>query len=780
MATILPDAERPTTTDLSPEVPQIPPIKRGFGVRYAAFVLRFRWAIVAVWTVAIVASLPFTVHVTDHLTTGGFSWNGSESIKADNIIQSKFGTALPTATVVFRSTNTPVSDPAYQAELARFEKAAQGFKTAPNVLPVASVTPGPTGADGRTTYVTVAFNLAEGSAEDAMASFHHLLPTSGPAKAYLSGDTAAYAQISTITQSDLSQAEDLTLPLAGLALLLIFGTLVSTAIPLGMAIVVIPITLAIIYAISLQTTMSIYVINVSSVIGLGLSIDYSLFLVRRFRDELHAGRTPAEAVTVMLTTSGEAILFSGLTVLIGFSGLVLVGLPFMTSIAIGGVTIVGVAVLGALTLVPAVLSLLGHRVIQTRIPRPWRRATTVKQTETNSFWHRWALTVMRHPIVAMIGVLAILFLIASPLLSIQLGLPDTQVLPPTNEARQGLNILTQQFPDQQSNQMALVLQTRDGSPMLAAQNIEQLCAFSTKMSQVKDVSATIGLTSNPTTSCQQYAALYSTGAFWRTSQLAQLVQATTNGDTTIVTLQTKLALDSIASKNLLHTVRGLEAGAPFAMSVTGIQAISVDLGSYLYGNFPKSLIFILVATYIVLLIMFRSVFLPLKAVVMNILSVSAAYGVLVFVFQQGNLHSQLEFLVPGYVDMTTPILLFCILFGLSMDYEVFLLSRIREEWQHTHDNRYAVARGLEKTAGVITSAALMIMIVSGAFIFTHLTLTKEIGMGIAVAVIVDATIIRIVLVPATMRLLGKWNWWFPFQKPKTPVPVKAETPVSLN
>ncbi len=774
MATITPEdaALQPTPTDAvrpSAEAAPTPPAKRpGFGTRYGYFIVRIRWVVIAFWAILLLGSLPFSAQVTKNLSTGGFSWKGSESIAAGDIIGQKFTTPLPTIQVVFQSPDTAASDPAFQAEVQSFSNAAQGFPR------VSKVTQGTVGNDGRTTYVTLEINGSNAEAETAAGDLDSILPKSGPAKAYIAGEPAVFNQINTLTKTDLAQAEELTLPVAGVALIFVFGTLLAAAIPLGLALLAIPITLAVIFLISLNTEMSIYVVNIASVIGLGLSIDYSLFIVRRFKDELRAGRAVADAIAVTTATSGEAILFSGLTVLIGFSGLALVGLPFMTSMAIGGAVVVGTAVLGALTLVPAVLSLLGPRVFAQRLPRPWRRAsTTTTDAERVGFWHRWAVGVMARPWLVLVLVLVFLGVLTSPLFSLTLGLPGTDVLPPSNPARHGTDILAQQFTSAQANPNYVVVQTRDHSPILQPDNIHNLCLLTRRIAVLPHTSSVQGLTSSRQLSCEAAAATFGSTAYLQNPQLVQLVKATTSADTTIISVATNSKSDSADSKALVHDLRAIASSSLFTIKVGGLQAVSIDLAGYLYGNFPHALIFIFIATYVVLLIMFRSVLLPIKAVVMNVLSVAAAYGALVFVFQQGHFSEQLQFSSEGFIEMTTPILLFCILFGLSMDYEVFLLSRIREEWERTHDNRYAVARGLEKTAGVITSAALMIIIVSGGFMLTHLTLVKEQGLGIAAAVLVDASIIRILLVPATMRLLGNWNWWFPGRKTPEPNPTPS-------
>ncbi len=307
--------------------------------------------------------------------------------------------------------------------------------------------------------------------------------------------------------------------------------------------------------------------------------------------------------------------------------------------------------------------------------------------------------------------------------------------------------------------------------MLTSANLQRLAHLTQWVEQQPHVVSVISLmqlptvqgTPAPTLSQQELTAIYSTGAYTQNAQLAQFVSSTTAGNTTLITIKTNATIDSAAGKALIETLRTGDkaAGQGLQSYVGGNQAFFLDFDRYIYQRFPWTILFIVVATYILLLLMFRSVLLPLKAILMNVLSVGAAYGVLVYVFQWGNFSNVLNFTSSGFVDSLIPILLFCVLFGLSMDYEVFLLSRIREEWLRTHDNHWAVAHGLEQTGSVITSAALLLVIVTCAFTFTELLITKEMGLGMTIAILVDATIIRCLLVPATMQLLGKWNWWFP-------------------
>ncbi len=744
------------------------------GLAYGRQVYRFRWFVIAFWIIVVGVSIPFAAQIGSVLQGGGYSFKGSESIRVDTLLTDKLHQPLAQALVVFQSTNTPVSDPAYQQEVNNFMSQARSFPD------VTQITQGGTGQDGRTTYVMVNFNQGEDKVEQQMADFHKLLPgdsTAGPAKAYLSGDPAIFKELTTITQTDVEHAEIAALPIALLVLFVVFGTLVAAAMPILLAMVAVPVALGVIYAIALNYSMSVFVLNIASIIGLGISIDYSLFMVRRFRDELAEGRSVRDAVGWTISTAGEAILFSGLIVMIGFFGLLLIGVPMMTSMGIGGAAVVGVAVLAALTLLPSLLGVLGPRINSLRIPFLSRFTMQAEKKETDEgtkkeprgFWELLAWGVMRRPVLIIVAVSALLIGLSWPVFSIAIGTPGSSSLPKSAESRQGIDILNAQFPATNENPIFIVVQTPDGSSMLTSDNLAKLDNLSKWVATQNHVTGVISLTQLPPTpgapalSEQELATLYSTGAYQQNPALAQLVSSTTNGDTTLITVKTNAKIDSSEGKALIDNLRAGDkaAGQGLKVQVGGFQAISLDFNRYLYNNFPKAIVFILIATYILLLLMFRSVVLPLKAILMNILSVCASYGVLVFIFQWGNFSNILGFTASGFLDSVIPILLFCILFGLSMDYEVFLLSRIREEWLLTHNNRWAVARGLAKTGGVITNAALLFVIVCGAFTFTSVVVTKEMGLGMAIAVLVDAAIIRTLLVPATMRLLGRWNWWMP-------------------
>ncbi|HEX8997199.1 MAG TPA: MMPL family transporter [Ktedonobacterales bacterium] len=745
------------------------------GVGYGRLIYRLRWIVLAVWVIGLAVAAPFAAQVSSVLTGSGYSFSGSESVKAGDILSHKLHQPAATVMVVFQSTSAYVDDAPYLLEVNNFITAARAYPH------VSSAVQGDVGQDGKTTYVMVNFDKQVGSDQTFIANFKKIVPqgtsVATPAHAYVTGAIPVYAAFNQISRTDTEKAEMRALPLALAVLLIVFGTLVAGVLPLLLAAFAVPVALGVIYAIAVHVQTSVFVLNIASIVGLGIAIDYSLFMTRRFREELARGRSVRDAIGWTVATAGEAILFSGLTVMIGFIGLMLIGIQFMTSFGIGGAVTVASAALAALTLLPAVLSILGPRVNALRVPVLWRlvgvgasREVEGEASESRGgFWRKLALGVMAHPFVIVALVTALLLGLGWPLLSINLGTPSVTGLPRTLEARQGNDILNAQFPDTNVNPVYLVVQTKDGASILTAENvakIDQLTQWLDTQSHVAGVTSITqfpGDSQTPTPHLAQLKQLYSTGAYQRIPGLTQLVTQTTSGDTTLISVKADAPMDSAASKALIDQLRAgdnAHAGG-LRVYVGGEQAVSLDFSRYLYGNFPRAIIFILAATFVLLLIMFRSLLIPLKAIIMNALSVSAAYGALVIVFQWGFGQKLLGFESAGFVDSIIPILMFCILFGLSMDYEVFLLSRIREEWEKTHNNRLAVARGLEMTGGVITNAALLFVIVTGAFTFTQLMVTKEIGLGMTVAVLVDAAIIRTLLVPATMRLVGRWNWWLP-------------------
>ncbi len=737
---------------------------RSFVMRYGRFIHRARWFIVVFWALGLAASVPFAATISGKLQSSIAQPSDTESAKVSQQLVGTFHQPQSQVFVVFRSTSKLVTSANYQAEIAGFISTAQGFA---HVVSAQEQAPA---ADGRTTFVIVGFDQDDETTAKAIPDFQKLLPTSGPATATLTGTAVVDDELTQTASQDLEHVEAISLPITLLVLLVVFGTVVAAGLPLGLALFAVPVALALMTVINAFVPLNIFVLNISTIMGLGVSIDYSLFIVRRYREELALGHAGDEAIGRTLATAGEAILFSAITVIIGFTGLFLLRTPFMTAIGIGGALTVGCSVLAALTLLPAMLSILGSHVNALRVPVLWRLTLPHPNQDTQrGFWHRLAQAEMRVPFVFIVFVLVIVGVLAAPVTQLNIGSAGVGSLPKDSQARQALTTLATSYSSFSSNTFTVIAHTTDGSNILTPSNLTKVASLSQWIARQAHVTSVISLTSLPEATGQtspgpqQLIGLYSSGAYEHVPSLVQLVKATTENDATILTVSSESGIDTAASKQLLAHLRH-DTGAVvqgLSILVGGAQAQSVDLNTVIYGNFPLTVIFILVATYILLLIMLRSLLVPLTAVIMTGLSVGAAFGAMVFVFQQGHLQDQLNFTPNGSVDNVIPILMFCLLFGLSMDYEVFLVSRMREEWRNSGDNVTAVSHGLERSGGVVTNAALLFIIVAGSFIFTSISQTQEVGLGLAVAVFVDAFLVRSLLVPSVMRLFGRANWWFP-------------------
>jgi putative drug exporter of the RND superfamily len=485
-------------------------------------------------------------------------------------------------------------------------------------------------------------------------------------------------------------------------------------------------------------------------------------VVTRFREELRRGRPVAEAVPVTLATSGRAVALSGATVIVALAGMFLVDIQAFRSMAIGSMSVVAVAVLAAITLLPAVLSLVGHWVDRLRIPVLRPRATTGE-----GFWHRWAVGIMRRPLAFIAVALALLVALAVPFTAIRLGQPGAAILPADESPRLATERLATEFGAGVTGPMEILVDTPGGAGTRA--NLERVERLTRALRADPAVAGVQSLTAVlPDTGLDSYGRLYARGLAGVDPRLAPAVAGLANwdrgADLARITVVTRDAPQSEAAQDLVDRVRDRYAPAASLAGqarVGGTTALNLDLAREISGQLPVVVLTVLALSFVLLAMAFRSLLLPLQAIVMNLLSVGAAYGLIVAVFQWGWGERLLGFTSEGHIEVFVPLFLFSILFGLSMDYEVFLLSRIREEYLRSGDNQLAVARGLERTARTITSAALVMVTVFAAFAAGRLVPFKEMGLGLAAAVLIDATLVRTILVPATMRLVGRRNWWMP-------------------
>ncbi|HEY4845937.1 MAG TPA: MMPL family transporter [Candidatus Dormibacteraeota bacterium] len=563
------------------------------------------------------------------------------------------------------------------------------------------------------------------------------------------GNVAIGSDFDKYLAADLQRAELVSLVIIVPLLLIVFATVISMLLPLGVGGLAVVGGLAGVGILARFTDVSTYATNIVTLIGLGVAIDYSLFIVNRFREELAGGRSTEQALIASMRTSGRAVTFSGVTVAIGLSAMLFFQGSFLASMGFAGAIVVAIAVLYALTFLASLLAILGHRVNWARLPLP-------RRSSGRGFWHGLAMRVMRRPLLVLLPIVGVLLLVASPFLQIKIANGDVGMLPPSAETRRGYDQL-QNFPGQGQTRFNVVVNYATGGP-LTSQRVGDLYDLAQQIKQIPGVEGVESLVSfDPSLTRADYQALLTQPAAAQPARVQTIVHGTTGSQIAVLSVVTKQGQESDASRAIVHSLRSMSAPAGSSLLVA---AFSIDFTDFILQRIPLAVAYVMIVTYLVLFLLTGSLVLPLKAVIMNVLSIGASFGALVWVFQQGHLSSLLNF-TAAPLDPSVPVLLFCIVFGLSMDYEVLLISRIQEEYRRTGDTTQAVAQGLEKSGRLITGAAAIMVAVFLAFGLADVVLIKSIGLGLALAVAIDATLVRALIVPAVMRLLGRANWWAP-------------------
>jgi len=755
------------------------------------FATRYRWLIVGIWMVAISIGLPFAPQASSVLHSGGFFSSDIESERAVDLLVQKLHLDLTVVQVLFTSQRYSADSPEFVQET---EQALANLRNWSQVSNIISFTDNPRqiSTDRHAAYVNVQLKSDPDSAPKLLPELQHRLQPVPDLKTSIGGGPVFYEDIQAVTERDLRRAELLAFPFAVIALLLVFRSAVAAILPAlvgGGAVVV---SLALIFGLGHITILSIFVLNIITLFGLGLGVDYSLFVVSRFREELARGRSIEDAVVVSIATAGRAVTFSGLTVSIGLLGLTFFRINFLHSVGLGGILVVALAVLAAITLLPAVLTILGTRInaFPVRLPKLWRawhpqgvpllwterprrgivvaplvgaraqRNTLGDTPPQHGFWYRLSHLVMRYPVRVFLPVLLLLVALGLPFLQVRFSAPDASILPTDVPSRAAFDLLGQRFNRSETTPILLAVQTHGN--VLTPENIDNLYWYVKRIQADPRVERVDSIVSaDPRFTLEQYQLLYTHPQLITDPYLATFAKSWVSGNTTMIWVISKYTMLDVRSEALVQTIRNTPPGGGITVLVDGSTAVNIDYVNTLYTDFPIAMMIVAVTTYIVLLLLFRSLVLPLKAIVMNTLSILASYGALVVVFQNGFLHQVLGFTPLGFVEASTPIVLFCSLFGLSMDYEVFLLSRVQEAFWQTGDNTRSVALGLQRSGGIITSAAVIVVVVSSCFATADMIIVKALGLGMGLAVMIDATLVRGLLVPATMRLLGNLNWWLP-------------------
>jgi uncharacterized membrane protein YdfJ with MMPL/SSD domain len=678
--------------------------------------------------------------VSKHLSSGGYYDPHSESVRAGNDIQHKLDVPTQDAVVLFTS-QQPMSDPTVRDAIESALASLPAAQVPSYTTYWTSHQPQQLSTNGRATYVTLSLTgKTDATQEHSLAVARVAL-----AKADLPGISVQYGgtvtlnkEISGQVSTDLRRAELVSLPIVLVLLIIIFGSLVSAGLPLAVGILAIVGASAVLRLLTTFVSVSVFALNLVTVLGLGLAVDYALFVVSRFREELDRQPTVQRALTRTMATAGRTVAFSGVTIAASLASLTLYPETFLRSMGYGGVAVVLLDVVAATTVLPALLAMLGHRVNSLRLPVPWvnprpdadhsASGQEVDVAATGG-WYRLAHSVMRRPLVYTVAIVAVLAVMAAPFANVIFGGYTSRVLPVSAPGRVVSDTLARDFPSNATNPIQVVVE--------GVQNPATIPAYVKQLGSVQ-------------------------GA-------AGAAVAATHGDNVLVQVAYDGDPISSAARATLTRVRAVPPPAGSHVLVGGFTAFLVDQLHSIGHVLPWMLGVMIVAMLVLLFLAFGSFVLPFKAVAMNALSIGASFGAVTWIFQSGHLSNLFGFSKLGYLDATDPILMLAVVFGLSMDYEVFLLSRIREEWDASAGsgespdarNRLAVAHGLQRSGRIITSAALLLVIVVGAFATSQVTTLKLLGFGMALAIFVDATVVRAMLVPAVMRLLGAANWWAP-------------------
>ena len=750
--------------------------------RLGHFCARNRWAVIGAWALLLALALPFAPQLPGALRSGGFSLDDLEASRARLLLESALHVP-PSAMVILVQSQTAAraGEPAFEASVAQALAKVPAADHVAGLL-THQLAPRQISADRRTVYEIVALDLPPDDSPEALAPVRDAITPVDGLAIYLAGGPAFYGDIQVLSEHDLQRSEFISLPLAALALLLVFGSVVAAGVPIVIGGSAVVIALGALFFVAQQTPLSIFVLNLATLLGLGLGVDYALLLTSRFREELHqrdgGKKTDGsidqtavnDAVAATVATAGRAVFFSGLTVLLGLIGLILFEFMVLRSVGIAGAAVVAFAVAAAVTLLPAGLAVLGPNVdaypvrLRERIARRLGRPIKAADPNREGGWARLARRVMDRPLLFFIPTLLLLLALGTPFLHVRFNAPDASILPPGVPSRAAYELLVNEFGEGEFAPLVVAIRTTGAAT--EPNNVGALYDYSRRLAADPRVTRVEGMVDvDPRLDREQYQLLYGAPGGPADRYVANVLASTTNNDLTAFTVFTPYGPNRAEAQALVADMRdpasALAPPAGMTVLVGGGAAEVRDVVSRIAADFPRSAAFILVATYLVLFVLLRSVVLPAKALIVNALSITASFGALVWIFQDGNLSALLGFQPLGFVETTLPVILFCVLFGLSMDYEVFLLSRMKEVYDRTHDNREAVAKGMERSGRIVTSAALIVVVVAGSFAFADIVLIKALGLGVAIAVALDATVVRALLVPSTMRLLGDVNWWLP-------------------
>ncbi|MBM6617007.1 MMPL family transporter [Bacillus suaedaesalsae] len=706
--------------------------------KFSTFIFTYRKFIIISWIITILLFSYFAFKLPSVLSGNGFIYDG-EYIKTEEILEKEFGHSPSTILLIFERKKN-VDDTSWKSYI---ENSIDNLYEVEDLVEVISPFDRKGMMKETIAYGVLSFDKPSDKMGDTVSNIREKLKNENGMNVNITGEPVIVKDLNEASQKDLAKAEMIGLPIALLVLLLSFGSLVAASIPLLIGVVSIIITMGIVYFFHYSFDLSIFILNIVPMIGLALSIDFALLFINRFKEEIKEKSTQ-DAIMTTIATAGRSVVFSGLCVFIGLLGLMFIQIDIFQNVAIGGMTVVLVSAFCAVTFLPAILSVLGHNI---------NKVTILKEKgNEHGIWSGFAKFVMKRPVIMLIVALTILITGLIPVKDMNLVIPGTDSLPTSYESRVAFERFQDEFVDpekEDENKVMLVLET-NGDVI----NEENLTLLKTTIDTINKDSLVATIDSPfSLTGITDPAMFYQLVSTNPSPEIAPVLQYYINENKMLTEVYLNKDIKRHEAQDWVRewSEKELEVEANFG----GFAKFEQELFDEIFKKAPYGLALVLLSTFFILMIAFRSLLIPLKAIIMNMLSLSATFGIIVWIFQEG--HFGLE---PVAIALVLPVFVFSLVFGLSMDYEVFLISRIHEEYMVTRDNNAATLHGLISTSKIITSAAAIMIVITGAFAFTGVMPVKQMGVGIALAIFIDATIVRMVLVPSLMKLLGDWNWWF--------------------
>lgn len=724
----------------------------GIFYQFGKIIYHLRWVILIAWLLILLACLPFIPNFMSPFKNTGFKDPNSESAKTESYINHQLNYNSNRFVILYKSDTLLTDNPKFQNEIKTSLNKLKDFSVKNKII-YPDKDNKQNSKDKHSAYAVVLFNSNINVDNEFLQKFKSYIVKPENLTYKIGGEPIFLEETRQQTQSDLFKAEYIATPVALITMLIVFGSVVSASIPIFLGAIFGILIFTSLYFLGNMFSLSIFTVNIALLLGLCINLDYALFIISRFRHELRKNMPIDEAIAITQATAGKAVFYSGLTVLVSLAALLIFPINILFSVGMGGMLAVVVSMAICGIFLPALLAVIGKKVNALVIP--FLNYKTVKH------WHWIVEKVVNHAWIYFFLILFILIFLSLPFLKAEFGISDIRILPKTLESRQVFDFFQKKYSEGELAPISVLIQTNNGN-ILSKNNLNSVYDVVQKIKHDPHVSNVTGIVNkNSKSSKNEYYKLYNAQKSLQPPGVKKLLELTTKHKFTVITVVSKYGSNDYRTKELIEKIRNINPGKDLTIQVSGASANTLDILNSIWKKFIYAVIWTMFITYFILLILLRSVFLPFKAILMNILSLFASFGVLALVVQLGYFNSLLNFEAQGILDISLLIIIFCSLFGFSMDYEVFLLSRIKEEYEKTGDNLKSTICGIEFSGKIITSAAVIVIMMCFSFMSANILLVKAFGLGIAVAIFVDAFLIRILLVPATMILLGNWNWYFP-------------------